>query len=99
MPIFLLQPLVENAIRHGFAASLPPYHLEIRVARAGDRLSIEVANAGAWRDSGTPARKRVGLENVRERLRLLYSENACFEIVSDEGWVRARIELPLTSDQ
>src|SRR5439155_18915655 len=46
LPNFLLQPLVENAIRHGIAPHARPGHLAISAARHGSRLTIEILNSG-----------------------------------------------------
>jgi two-component system, LytTR family, sensor kinase len=71
VPAFILQPIVENALKHGVAKELRGVRLEIRAAVAGDRLRISVFNEGpqlppSWsleRDAG------FGLTNVMDRLR------------------------------
>jgi two-component system LytT family sensor kinase len=93
VPVFLLQPLVENAIRHGLEGSKEPCDLRIRAALDSSRLKIEVANSGAWKESGE--RKGLGLENIRRRLELLYGPAASFVRVPEEGRVCFRIDLPL----
>ena len=93
LPVYLLQPLVENAIRHGFSATKGRLELRISVRREAGRLVIEVANSGVWREPD-PARPHLGLENIRHRLELLYGQSASLVLRTDEGWVRARIELP-----
>lgn len=94
IPIFLLQPLVENAIQHGVAQSQEVVTLRIDVRLDGGLLVMEVANTGTWRETGRGDRTGLGLENIRRRLRLLYGENAVFALGSGEGWMRCRIELP-----
>jgi len=65
LPPLLLQPLVENAVKHGIAASPEGGHLRIAVARQGVHLFLRVANTGApW----TPKAEGKGLANLRERL-------------------------------
>jgi len=69
---FLLQPLVENAVKHGRRDSRLDLGVDIRVA--GDALRIEIENTGSL-DGGTSSRRRrpgIGLENVRRRLALHY---------------------------
>ena len=71
VPYLMLQPLVENAIRHGIAPMAAIGRLDILVERAGERLLIDVQNDGqqpAHEGSG------IGLANVRERLRHLYGQ-------------------------
>nr|WP_229265462.1 histidine kinase [Duganella sp. 1224] len=69
VPYLILQPLVENAIRHGIAPLASPGLLEIVVGRDGGRLCIDVRNDGQRRPQAEPG---IGLANVRERLRHLY---------------------------
>ena len=81
---FLLQPLVENAVKHGRRES----GLEVRIAiRAeADALHVEIGNTGTL-DPGSSARRRrsgIGLENVRRRLALHYPGRHRFTL-SDEG--------------
>jgi two-component system sensor histidine kinase AlgZ len=93
VPYLMLQPLVENAIRHGIAPLAAPGQLDILVERAGTRLLIGVRNDGqpsAQKDSG------IGLANVRERLRHLYGA----EQEVDAGWrpdgrFHVQISMPL----
>ncbi|WP_229483158.1 sensor histidine kinase [Massilia horti] len=97
VPYLMLQPLVENAIRHGIAPLSAPGRLDILVERAGARLLIDVQNDGQQR---THAGSGIGLANVRERLRHLYGEGQ--EV--DAGWsidgrFRVRILLPLRSQE
>ena len=69
---FLLQPLVENAVKHGRRENGLEVGIDIRAA--GDALHIEIENTGAL-DSGTGSRRRgpgIGVENVRRRLALHY---------------------------
>ena len=93
VPYLMLQPLVENAIRHGIAPLSAPGRLDILVERAGARLLIGVQN-----DGQQPAHegRGIGLANVRERLRHLYGEDQ--EV--DAGWrtdgrFHVRISMPL----
>ncbi len=79
VPYLMLQPLVENAIRHGIAPLTAPGHLDILVERAGARLLVEVQNDGR---QPAQAGSGIGLANVRERLRHLYGDDQQF----DAGW-------------
>lgn len=94
LPAFLLQPLIENAVVHGFAASRGIFHLEIRATRQDSALNLEVANTGNWiaREEG------VGLANTRRRLKLLYGEAASMKVDGSEGWVRVYIDLPIPQE-
>jgi hypothetical protein len=71
-PPLLLQPLIENALRHDLDRHAGPGDIELRFARAGDALSIRVtnpANAGVSPNPGAG----LGLANTRDRLRLMHS--------------------------
>lgn len=95
VPYLMLQPLVENAIRHGIAPLSSPGRLDILVERAGGRLLIEVQNDGQQR---AHAESGIGLANVRERLRHLYGEGQEVDAGwSTEGRFHVRIAMPLHS--
>jgi hypothetical protein len=95
VPYLMLQPLVENAIRHGIATLSDPGRLDILVERAGDRLLIDVQNDGQQR---APADSGIGLANVRERLRHLYGEDQQLDAGwNTEGRFHVRIAMPLRS--
>lgn len=96
LPAFSLQPLVENAVRHGFERSREPFRLRIAATRADGRLRVEVANTGRWREGAEPGSggTGLGLENVRRRLALLAGETASLRVEQEAGWVRVVLELP-----
>lgn len=79
VPYLMLQPLVENAIRHGIAPLSGPGRLDILVGRAGECLQVDVQNDGR---QPAHAGNGIGLANVRERLRHLYGGDQQF----DAGW-------------
>ncbi|MFZ5636114.1 MAG: sensor histidine kinase [Pseudomonadota bacterium] len=79
VPTLLLQPLIENAIRHGIAPRTAPGRLEVAIDRVGARLRIVVENdladaPSAGPDAGGDVAGRIGLRNLDERLRALYPE-------------------------
>ena len=87
VPNLLLQPLVENAIRHGIGPRIGPGHVLVRAARAGSVLELEVRDDGV----GVPAAKLsdleqgVGLSNTRARLVHLYGDHHRFEVRRPAG--------------
>jgi two-component system, LytTR family, sensor kinase len=98
VPSFLLQPLVENAIRHGRAASDGAATIGVRAERVHDRLVLSVWDDGA-RITG-PANDSndshgVGLRNVRDRLLQLYGSAQSFEIGRADSRTIARISIPI----
>jgi len=95
VPYLVLQPLVENAIRHGIAPLATPGRLEIRIERAGTRLLVDVANDGARAAHGAGG-AGIGLANVAERLRHLYGDDHHFEAGwRADGRFQVRLTLPL----
>jgi hypothetical protein len=97
VPELILQPLVENAIKHGMRQPARTYHLRLRARREGDLLQIEVANTGRLAASGAPGKDTggTGLKNLRERLQLLYQERARLTLTEADGWVIACLSLPV----
>ncbi len=96
VPYLMLQPLVENAIRHGIAPLAQPGRLDIRVEREGRRLLVDVCNDGLP-PAAHAAGNGIGLANVAERLRRLYGDDQQV----DAGWradgrFGVRIAFPLT---
>lgn len=94
VPAFLLMPLVENAITHGFTVSSLPLRLTLRAHRRGQELVIEVTNSGTL-PSATPSGMGLGLQNVRERLVHLYADRASLVLTTEQDVVVARLVLPI----
>ena len=100
LPSMLLQPLVENSIKHGLAHRIGMGRVTIRSARTADHALIEVADNGAGMAdttlAGNGAGGGIGLRNVDERLRVIYGENYRLRLESAPGrGTCARIEIPL----
>lgn len=94
MPPLLVQPLVENAIRHGLEPRSSGGSLAVRCRRDRDGLAIDVEDDGAGFASGAAA--GVGLANVRERLRACYGDEGTLALEEPAGGgVRACIRIPL----
>jgi two-component system LytT family sensor kinase len=76
VPRLVLQPLVENAIRHGLAPRSVPGRIEVRAERAAGEVTLTVVDDGVGvdTDDGRPRREGIGLGNTRARLRSLYGE-------------------------
>lgn len=97
VPSLILQPIVENAIRHGIGRHAGADRVEIESRRQQDELQIEVRNYNSTLEpGGEPAGHGIGLSNTRLRLKALYGERA--DIRLDMVWPRGvscRIRLPL----
>jgi hypothetical protein len=75
VPCFLLQPIVENAIRHGIARCENEGCIETSAKRVGDRMQLQVRDNGPGVDGGTRSGFGVGLVNTRERLNHFYQDD------------------------
>ena len=93
VPTLILQPLIENALRHGLAEQSDNAIVEIGARREGDMLELWVRDNG--RGIAPGAGSGVGLDNTRERLAALYGERASLTLGDDAGrGTVARIRLP-----
>jgi sensor histidine kinase YesM len=87
VPNLILQPLVENAIRHGIAPRARPGLVEIRAARENGMVKLQVRDDGPGlnSDSSKPFVKGIGLTNTEARLEQLYGSEHRFEIKNAVG--------------
>lgn len=99
VPWLLLQPLVENAIRHGVSMREEGGTVTIQARRDGSQLSLVVADDGpGWAGGPAPGNGNgIGLANTRERLRALYGDRQSLEVDSGTGGARISIRLPFRS--
>ncbi|HXT68833.1 MAG TPA: histidine kinase [Vicinamibacterales bacterium] len=99
VPHLILQPLVENAIRHGIAERIEPGKVEISASRGPDdrflQLEIRDDGRGVDRNNDVRARRGVGLTNIRSRLEQLYGGEHRFKLENQAaGGVLVQITLP-----
>jgi two-component system sensor histidine kinase AlgZ len=90
-PPFLLQPLVENALKHGIAPHPMGGELAIHLHREGPGLRLQVTNTG--RSMGLVPGQGVGLQNLEARLRLAYGTGAAFHLHSEGNTTVATVVL------
>ena len=95
VPSLLLQPLVENAIKHGIGSRAGVGHIAILVSRTGEMIAIEIRDDGRGLGTG-PLQEGIGLGNCRSRLQALYGENNYRLRIMNRhgGGAVVRIELP-----
>jgi len=95
VPYLILQPLIENAIRHGIARMQGTGRLAIYLECEGSMLVIRVDNDGAG-EAGADSEKGIGLSNIAERLARLYPDQHEFRHAHGaDGGYSVRISLPL----
>jgi signal transduction histidine kinase len=94
VPSLILQPIVENAIRHGIAVSSRGGRLEIAATRTDEQLRLEVRDNGpGLKSADAHSQPGIGLGHTRARLERLYGSRASFRLTSDQGVV-ASMSLP-----
>ena len=97
LPAFLIQPLVENAVKYGMRTSDGAALLRVQGTRNGTGCVLTVANTGRWVEADAPVpdldRSGIGLSNLRARLAEHFPRRHHFEIGQRDGWVQARLEL------
>jgi sensor histidine kinase YesM len=93
LPPMLLQPLVENAIKHGLEPKVEGGRVDVRAKRDGDRIRFEVEDNGL--SFSDDAGDGVGLSNLRERLAVLYDSRAELTISEANPGTRIAIEIPI----
>lgn len=98
VPSMILQPLVENALRHGIAPKIEGGEITLKAKAGKGRLIIEVIDDGVGISELRPPEAHgsgIGISNVRERLKVIYAQNFLMQIDSqpDKG-TAIRIEIP-----
>ena len=103
MPSLLLQPLVENSIKHAVSQAINGGSIAVRASVSGRKLQLAVADNGPGLDlhrGGKPAGNGVGLVNCRERLKEIYGEHQSFALgTTDPHGLTVSIVIPLEREE
>ncbi len=96
VPNFILQPLVENAFKHGISKILGKAEIKIAAKKISERLRIRVFNSGPALESGKQLKHHygIGLSNSINRLTQIYKSDGKFSLVNLNNGVQAEIEIP-----
>jgi sensor histidine kinase YesM len=98
VPSLILQPIVENAVRHGIEPQSRTGRVELTGTCEAGQVILTVADNGAGLPAGAPGREGIGLTNTRARLRQLYGDRQNFELVNrPEGGLCARTAIPFST--
>lgn len=101
VPSLILQPLIENAIRHGVSARTSGGTVSISAHRVNGRLQLAITDSGndtSSTDATSPGRG-IGLANVRERLLRLYGDDQQFSLRNNGGGMTVTIDIPCRQTQ
>jgi ligand-binding sensor domain-containing protein len=99
VPAFILQPLIENALKHGLIKASPnDFEIRIVILYTDGTLSIDISNTGKLadpvsEDSEGATAHGTSLRNIRSRLKLMYDNNFTFKIFEENRWVHVRIMI------
>jgi sensor histidine kinase YesM len=95
VPPLLLQPLVENAIRHGISHRMASGKVAVRAERQQERLKIEIRDDGIGLNAAIRLQEGVGLKNTRARLQQQHGNNFEFICVNaPQGGCQVTISIP-----
>lgn len=93
VPIFLIHPLVENAIKHGMQTSPIPLKIFISAKMIDNRLNVNVFNTGKWIERKETDSTRRGLENIKRRLQIYSPNEHEFQVIKNDNSVQVNLSL------
>jgi two-component system sensor histidine kinase AlgZ len=99
IPPLLLQPLLENAVYHGIEPLPQGGSITVALSRSGDELRIRVENPCAAREAVPHPGNKMALQNIRERLALLFDVEARYKVENGADFYRVEITLPYMKEQ
>ena len=95
VPPLMIQTLVENGIKHGISKLTAGGMIQMKTAVHNDRLTIQIRNSGQYVNGSKRNSGGLGLENTKQRLKLIYGGKASFRIMTEnDTFVLTEIEIP-----
>ena len=95
VPPLMIQTLVENGIKHGISRLTEGGLIQIKTRIVNDRLNIQIRNSGQYMNGVKRTTGGMGLENTKQRLRLIYGDAASFRILTEnDSFVLTEITIP-----
>jgi sensor histidine kinase YesM len=98
VPHMILQPVVENAFKHGFKNSTSKNYIEISARRESQHLCITIINNGTLLDVKKELKYGIGLSNVESRLHAIYNGHSSFSLMNSAEKVIATFKIPVLSE-
>jgi len=99
VPPLMLQPLLENAVRHGIEPNPEPGRILVRIIRRGNMLDMRISNPLNTVGEKRAAGNRMALNNIRERLTLFFDMEATLSTEEQDGEFRVRVRIPLRKEE
>lgn len=93
IPIFLIHPLVENAIKHGMQTSPIPLRIVINARMLNDNLNISVINTGKWIEKAKGNSNGRGIDNIKRRLKIYAPRQHSFQVFKNSDSVEVNISI------
>jgi sensor histidine kinase YesM len=94
IPVMLMQPLYENAVKHGVYESSMPINIQTNAHLSGNLLLIQISNNFENPISVKKKGAGIGLRNIRERLQLIFASDSLMNVVSDNGIFTVKLAIP-----
>jgi hypothetical protein len=95
VPVFILQPIVENAVKHGVAPTSRPVIVRVGARREGDDLILSVSDNGGAVSGPRPSGTGVGLDNTRRRLEVIYGPRGRVETLAHDDGFTVLLRVPV----
>ena len=96
VPVLSIQPLIENAVKHGVACRQGDGFVRLSIGKQGDSILVSVSNSGTFREAGRDESGHgIGMANVRRRLTLCYGIGSDLEICTGDQVTTVQFVLPL----
>lgn len=96
VPALILQPLVENAVKHGIYESTKPIKIEFSFINIGDKLRITIENDIDSSSEGSKVGTQTGLQNVNKRLEISYGQKDLMKFEKQENRFKVQIWIPIS---
>ncbi len=104
VPTFILQPLIENAIKYGIKTDKKLFMIKVHILHAENLLTIEISNMGRIKESNehninSDDKHGTSIINIKKRLKIMFKDNAAFQLFEDKGWIHAVIKIAYNENE